>query len=91
MDSIFGKPSTAGAKITTTADGKGLLMTYNKGIYDFQCTSANNCFWTKKDYELQISRAYHLFLTVPSSLLEDCYCTEVVFANFTMMAYSGQL
>ena len=61
-----------GAKITTTADGKGLLMTYVKGVYGFECTSANDCYWTKKNYELQISRQAHLFLTVPSSLVEDC-------------------
>ena len=61
-----------GPRMTPTADGKGLLMTFEKGVYGFQCTSANNCYWTKKDYELQISRTDHLFLTVPSSLVEDC-------------------
>ena len=65
-------PVLAGAKITTTADGKGLLMTYNKGVYGFHFNSTNDCYWTKKDYELQISRRDHLFLTVPSSLVEDC-------------------
>ena len=72
MDSFFGEPSTAGVRITTTADGKGLLMTYIKGVYDFHCTSANECYWQKKNYELQISRQNHIFLTVPSSLVEDC-------------------
>ena len=61
-------------RMTPTADGKGLLMTYEKGVYGFHCTSANDCHWTKKNYELQISREQHLFLTVPSSLVEDCYC-----------------
>ena len=65
-------PSTAGVRITTTADGKGLLMTHKKGVYGFHCTSANECHWKKKDYELRISRTDHLFLTVPSSLVEDC-------------------
>ena len=72
MDSDDGDSFVIGAKITTTADGKGLLMTFKKGVYGFECTSANDCFWAKKDYELQISRTYHLFLTVPSSLVEDC-------------------
>ena len=61
-----------GSRMTPMADGKGLLMTYEKGVYSFQCTSANDCYWTKKDYELQIYRRSHLFLTVPSSLVEDC-------------------
>ena len=72
MDSEDGDSFVGGAKITTTADGKGLLMTYKKGVYDFHCTSANECHWKKKNYELQISRQNHLFLTVPSSLVEDC-------------------
>ena len=61
-----------GPKMTPTADGKGLLMTYEKGVYGFHCTSANDCYWTKKDYELQISGISHLFMTLPSSLVEDC-------------------
>ena len=47
-------------------------MTYKKGVYGFHCTSANDCHWKKKDYELKISRTSHLFLTVPSYLVEDC-------------------
>ena len=72
MDSDDGDSFVIGAKITTTADGKGLLMAYKKGVYGFHCTSANECHWKKKSYELQISRQNHLFLTVPSSLVEDC-------------------
>ena len=64
-----------GARITTTADGKGLLMTYQNGVYGFHCTSANECHWKKKDTKLQISRTSHIFMTVPSSLVEDCAMT----------------
>jgi hypothetical protein len=74
MDSDDGDSFVAGAKITTTADGQGLLMTFKKGVYGFECTSANDCFWTKKDFELQVPRQNHIFLTVPSSLVEHCYC-----------------
>ena len=65
--------SGAGAKITPTANKTGLIMTYGKTVSLFQCDSENNCFWTKQNHELKISRKYHVFMTVPTSLVYDCY------------------
>ena len=75
-------------KMTPTADGKGLLMSFNAGIfknkntkygktnpsyvYGFHCASPNECFWEKKEYELKSITYGNQFLTVPSSLVEDC-------------------
>ena len=67
--------------MTRTGDGKGLLMSYKKKVYSFHCTSQNNCFWQEENYELQIYRTYHLFLTVPSSLVEDCCHPDEIWKN----------
>lgn len=64
--------SMSGPRMTTTGDGNGLLMSYKKKVYSFHCTSPNNCFWQEEKYELQISRNRHLFLTVPSAVIEEC-------------------
>ena len=61
-----------GPRMTTTATGDGLIMTYRKGIYRFKCTSSDSCFFEKDDEELKIDRRFHVLLTVPASLVEDC-------------------
>ena len=61
-----------GPRMTPTANKRGLLMTSGKEVYSFHCLSNENCFWTKKPCELKISRQDHVFLTVPSSLIENC-------------------
>ena len=61
-----------GPRMTTTTSGDGLLMTYNKGIYSFKCTSENSCSWTTEQQELKISRTRHVMLTVPSALMKNC-------------------
>merc|ERR1719225_2234673 len=58
--------------MSTTSSGDGLIMTQEKGIYSFKCTSENNCSWTKEQQELQISRTAHVMLTVPSALMKNC-------------------
>ena len=67
-------PLKGGPKMTTTSDGKGLIMTYEKAVYSFHCKSQTNCFWTKEETQLQISRKYHMMLTIPSTLVENCDC-----------------
>jgi len=59
-------------QMTHTTNKKGLLMTYRKGIYSFQCRSSNDCYWTKESYELETVRRYHVMIMVPSSLVENC-------------------
>ena len=59
-------------RMTTTATGDGLLMTYEKGMYRFKCTSSDSCFFEKYDNELEISREWHILLSVPATLVEDC-------------------
>merc|ERR1712223_831244 len=51
-------------------------MTFLKGIYSFKCTSEKLCIWTKEPQELQISRRYHIALTVPSALMKNCPLQE---------------
>ena len=63
-----------GNKITTTGDGRGLLMTYRKQIFSFSCVSQTNCYWTKEETELEISRRGHIMLAVPASLVDNCDC-----------------
>merc|ERR1712080_703495 len=59
-----------GSTMTHTANKKGLLMAYKKGVYSFHCRSSNDCRWTKESFELKISREWNVMLTVPSSLVE---------------------
>ena len=63
-----------GAKMTTTGNGKGLLMTYLTKIYSFDCDSPTTCFWIEEETKLKIGRDFHLMLTVPTSVVEDCDC-----------------
>jgi len=59
--------------IIPTTDGKGLLMSYYKDVYKWQCESAESCFWTyEESYKPEIARKGIVFLSVPSSLVEDC-------------------
>ena len=60
--------------MSPTADKKGLLMTSEKGVYSFHCDTPNQCYWTMEEYELKIKRNYHLMMSVPSSLVENCDC-----------------
>ena len=64
----------SGSKMTTTGNGKGLLMTHEDKIYSFDCDSATSCFWTEKETKLKISREDHLMFTVPTSVVDDCDC-----------------
>ena len=61
-----------GNRMTSTEDGRGLIMTHNKKIYKFNCASANDCYFVEDVNELQISRRYHILLKVPASLVNDC-------------------
>merc|ERR1711971_1390193 len=61
-----------GPRMTHTTNKKGLLMTYERGIYSFDCRSSNDCYWTKESYELETSRRAHVMIMVPPSLVENC-------------------
>ena len=65
---------TFGPKMASAGNEKELLMTYDYGIYSFQCKSQVNCYWTEMEHELRINRLNHLMLTVPISLVENCDC-----------------
>ena len=60
------------AKMTESANRKGLLITNYKLVYSFQCSSSSDCRWVKESYELKVSRYGHVMLKVPASLVEDC-------------------
>ena len=61
-----------GPRMTTTKNKNQLLMTYEKGIYSFNCRSSDDCYWEKKDFELKTSRSFHVMMEVPASLVENC-------------------
>jgi hypothetical protein len=61
-----------GAKMVTTSQGDGLIMTYKRGVYTFKCTSIAKCKWSKEPYDLKIPRAGHEMLPVSTSFLENC-------------------
>ena len=60
-----------GPRMTPTATNK-LLMTYFERVYSFKCRSSNDCFWEKENYELKTARSWHVMLSVPSPLVENC-------------------
>jgi len=59
-------------RITQNAKGDGLIMTSEKGLYKFKCQSSDSCFFEIDGHKLQIPRHYHVFLKVPSLLVENC-------------------
>ena len=60
------------SKMTPTADGKGLLLSQDNSIFSFNCVSETNCAWKKTDIELKIKRQFHVMLTVPAALVDQC-------------------
>ena len=61
-----------GLKMANTQSKKELLMTYENGIYSFNCRSSDDCFWEKKSFKLKISRTAHVMMEVPASLVDNC-------------------
>jgi len=59
-------------RMTPTADGKGLLLSFEHSIYSFICQSETSCWFTTTDIQLKIRRRSHLMFTVPTSLLSEC-------------------
>ena len=64
--------SMNGPRITTSGKVDHMIMTFNKGIYHFKCVSSDSCFFEKEADELKISRSFHILLSVPAALVEDC-------------------
>jgi len=60
-----------GPRMTTTNKNQ-LLLTYEEGIYSFNCRSSDDCYWEKKNQELKTDRYYHVLMEVPASLVENC-------------------
>ena len=61
-----------GGRIAPTANRNGLLMSYDKRIYSFNCSSSEDCYWVEKIYNMKIPRASHIFMSVSSTLLGLC-------------------
>ena len=66
-----------GPDIVTTSQGDGLIMTNEKGVYTFKCSSKTACKWSKETYSLQISRYWHVMLPVSISFLENCWWNKL--------------
>ena len=67
MSSYYGGP-----KMSPTPDGKSVILTYEKQIYRLNCQKGCQCTWEALPNELQISRQYHIQLTVPKKVLNNC-------------------
>ena len=61
-----------GPRMTTTKNKNQLLMTYQKGIYSFNCRSSDDCYWEKEPKELKVSRDWPVMMKVPASMVENC-------------------
>ena len=61
-----------GPRMTTSESKKQLFMTYGNEIFYFKCRSSDDCYWEKKNYELQTKRSFHVMMEVPPSLVENC-------------------
>ena len=57
-------------KMSPTPDGKSVILTYKKQIYQLNCQKGRQCTWETLPNELQISRTEHIQLTVPK--LKNC-------------------
>jgi len=62
----------SGPRMTTAKDKNQLLMTYEKGIYSFNCRSSDDCYWEKKNQKLKTYREQHVLMKVPAPLVENC-------------------
>lgn len=60
--------------MTTTGNGKGLMMTYLHKVYSFHCDTPSTCYWIEEEAKLKIERRDHLMFTVPASLVDSCDC-----------------
>ena len=70
-----------GPRMTTTADRKGLLMSYRRSLYSFSCQSMSRCSWDTSKIELKISREFHVMMRVPASLVQNCECQDGYYGN----------
>jgi len=73
---IFGDAGTFGPQMSQIGDGSELLMTYEKGVYSFHCDDlgpegTTQCYWSS-GIDLKVERQYHVMMTVPSSIVEEC-------------------
>ena len=66
--------SMYGPRMTPTGNGRGMIMSYQDKIFSFHCESRTNCYWNTKETRLDIRRTWHIMLTVPSTLVENCDC-----------------
>ena len=64
-----------GPKMATASQGDGLILTYFKSVYTFECKSeiAVSCKWSKKPYSLQNSRYCHEMLPAFAPFLDNCW------------------
>ena len=59
-------------RMSPTLDGKSVILTQGKNIYRLNCQKGCQCTWETLPNELQISRTYHIQLTVPKKALNNC-------------------
>ena len=65
--------------MTTTPDGKGLIMTEDSNTYYFKCDTPQysdspvECYWIKNEKgRIKTPRFHHLTFKIPISWVKDC-------------------
>ena len=69
--------------MTTTANGKGLLMSYEHSVYSFSCKSEATCSWDTTTTNLKSSRRGHIMMRVPASMVNHCECQDGYYGPHT--------
>ena len=60
-----------GPRMSPSPDGSSVVLTYLKDIYKLNCQSERQCTWELLPNKLQVSRQYHIQVTVPA--VQNCW------------------
>ena len=60
-----------GPRMSPSPDGSSVILTYLKDIYKLNCKSGLQCTWELLPNKLQVSRQYHIQVTVPA--VQNCW------------------
>ena len=60
-----------GPRMSPSPDGSSVVLTYLKDIYKLNCKSGLQCTWELLPNKLQVSRQYHIQVTVPA--VQNCW------------------
>ena len=58
--------------MSTTPDGKNVLLTRANSIYYLDCKLKSSCKWTERERKLKLSHFGHIQFNIPANIF-DCY------------------